>query len=137
MRFRTTIFCLIISGLFATNAMSQAGGGALTPEQRIEKRLAHQQKKLGLTDDQVAKLKSILEQNMSRLKADRLAMRAAAPGPDKQAARKTMQSDMKSLREQLKQILTPEQLKKWKQEQIEQIDRRQERLERRRRALEK
>jgi Spy/CpxP family protein refolding chaperone len=109
----------------------------LTPEQRIEKRIAHEQKKLGLTDDQVAKLKAILEQNMDKLKADREAMRSAAAGTARQDARKTFMADMKSMREQMKPVLTPEQIKMWKQEKIDRIDRREERLEQRKQQLQK
>ena len=106
----------------------QSGAAMLTPEQRIEKRLAHEQKALGLTDDQVAKLKAILQQNMAKIRADRQA---------NQADRKQMMSDMKSMRDQMKDILTPDQLKKWKQERLQQIDRQEKRLQRQKQMLQK
>ena len=141
----------LLAGLIAAGsvgasnvALAQAPDSArhhhmmLTPEQRIEKRLAHAKKKLGLSDDQVAKLKAILEQNEAQLKADREAMRSAAPGTDaKKDARQKLLADTKSIREQLKGVLTPDQLKKWKEMKMEQIDRREQRLEKRKEMLKK
>jgi periplasmic protein CpxP/Spy len=136
MKIRTTLFSLIIAALFSVTAFAQ-NGGTLTPEQRIEKRLAHAQKRLNLTDDQVAKLKAILEQNMAKIKADRQAMKNAQPGPARQDARKQMQADAKSMRDQIKTVLTPEQLKKFKELRIQQIERRQQRLEKMKQRLQK
>jgi len=137
MKIRTTLFSLIIAALFSVTAFAQNGPGTLTPEQRIEKRLAHAQKRLNLTDDQIAKLKAILEQNMAKIQADRQAMRAAQLGPAKQDARKQLQTDAKSMREQMKTVLTPEQIKKFKELRIKQIERRQQRLEKMKQRLQK
>src|SRR6185312_3112760 len=49
-----------------------------TPEQRLEKRLTYMQKKLGLSDQQVSQVRSILQQNQAKLKADRQAFKNAA-----------------------------------------------------------
>ena len=136
MKIRTTLFSLIIAALFSVTAFAQ-NGGTLTPEQRIEKRLAHAQKRLNLTEDQVAKLKAILEQNHAKIQADRQAMRAAQPGPAKQDARKQLQTDAKSMRDQMKTVLTPEQLKKFKDLRIKQIEHRQERLEKMKQRMQK
>src|ERR1051326_9062178 len=105
MKIRTTLFSLIIAALFSVTAFAQNGGDpTLTPEQRIEKLLAHAQKQLNLTDDQVAKLKAILKQNQAKIKADRQSMRAAQPGPAKQDARKQLMTDAKSMRDQMKTV---------------------------------
>ncbi len=115
-----------------------ANGAMLTPEQRIEKRLAHEQKVLGLTDDQVAKLKVILAQNMAKIRADRQAAHAAAEGsPERKAARQQAMADKKALRGQLKDVLTAEQLKKFKEMRLEQIDRQEHRLEHQKKMLKK
>jgi Spy/CpxP family protein refolding chaperone len=142
MKLKTTLFSLIIAALFSATAFAQAGGSqgdnqTLTPEQRIEKRLAHAKKRLDLTDDQVAKLKAIFEQNQAKIKADRLAMKNAQPGPARQDARKQMQQDRKGVRDQLKGVLTPDQLKKFKELRLKQIEHRQDRLEKMKQRLQK
>lgn len=137
MKLKATLLTLIITALFSATAFAQTDGGTLTPEQRIEKRLAHAKKRLNLTDDQAAKLKAILEQNQAKLKADRLAMKNAQAGPARQDARKQMMADMKSMREQMKAVLTPDQLKKFKELRLKQIEHRQQRLEKRKQRLQK
>ena len=147
---RTSILrALVLSAtlLAGTTAMAQTptGGGMtpapnapmLTPAQRLERRLAHEQKALGLTDAQVAQLRTILQQDQAKIQADRAAMRAAQPGAAKQGARQQLAADGKSMRDQLKGVLTPDQLAKWKAQKLNQLDRRERRLEHRKQMLKK
>ena len=134
---------LISSGLRVqaqTPAPVPNGSGVqmLTPEQKLDKRLAHMQKKLKLTDAQVAQLRTILQQHMDKLQADRQTMQQAAPGSDaRKDARKQLVADAKSLSSELKPVLTPEQIKEFKKMRIEQINRHEARLEKRKNALSK
>ncbi|MDP4199217.1 MAG: hypothetical protein Q8922_05600 [Bacteroidota bacterium] len=147
MRLKTLAFTFAFLTALATSGFAQVpttpdngttNGAMLTPEQRLEKRLAHAQKKLDLSDDQVAKLKTILGENMTKLRTDRQALRSAAEGSaERKAARQQMMSDMKSMREQLKSVLSPEQLKKFKQMRLDQIERQEKRLERQKKMLNK
>ena len=110
----------------------------LTPEQRIEKRLAHARKKLNLTDAQVDQMRAILKDNMSKLMADRQNLRNVTPGNGAvRDAHKQLMTDRKAMMERMKGVLTPDQLEKFKKMRMEQIDRQQERLARRKKALEK
>jgi len=118
---------LIISGV----AVAQTPPPSLTPEQKIEKRLAHEQKRLGLTDQQVDQLKTILEQNQQKIQADRQAIQAAPEGtPARKDARKQLWADQKTRAEQFKSVLTPEQYRRFKVMRIAELERRERRLER-------
>ncbi|MEO6939078.1 MAG: hypothetical protein ABI444_02920 [Candidatus Kapaibacterium sp.] len=86
----------------------------LTPEEKIQKRMEHLQKKLNLTDQQAAQMRTVLEQNAARLRADRDAVHAATDA-NRKAARMQLRTDQKAMRGQLKGVLTPEQLKKFKE----------------------
>ncbi|SRR5579883_422837 len=132
-----TLFLTLIFGasiLFAGVLQAQT---PLTPQQKIEKRLAHLQKRLGLSDQQTAQLKTILEQNMAKLQADREAVENAAKGDAKKDAKKQLISDRKSMMDQLKGVLTPDQLAKFKKMRLMQIERREKRLERQKQRLQK
>jgi hypothetical protein len=148
MKYKTLFFAIILSTplFIASYAAAQtppASGAAtqaapmLTPEQRIERRLAHARKKLGLSDAQVAQLRTILQQNEGKIMADRQAMRTSPQGDARKDARKHMAADVKSMAEQMKGVLSADQFKKWKEMKIDQIQRRQKRLERRENALKK
>jgi Spy/CpxP family protein refolding chaperone len=118
---------LITSGV----AAAQTPPPSLTPEQKIEKRLAHEQKRLGLTDQQVDQLKSILEQNQQKIQADRQAAAAAAKGtPARKDALKQLAADQRTRAEQFKSVLTPEQYRRFKAMRIAELERRERRLER-------
>jgi len=102
----------------------------LTPEQKLQHRmdhLDHMKKRLGLTDDQVAKLKTVMEQNEAKLVADRAAMKAATDHTSRRAARTLLIADRKAMMQQMKPILTPEQLKKYHEIREHQREVRQER----------
>ena len=123
---------LVVSGV----AAAQTPPPSLTPEQKIEKRLAHAQKRLGLTDQQVDQLKTILVQNQQKIQADRQTIAATTKGTDaRKDALKQIAADRKELAGQLKSTLTPEQLRKFKAMGIAEIERRERRLERRENKL--
>jgi len=85
------------------------GRGHMQDGEMMQHRLEHLQKmkeQLGLTDDQVAKIKAVWEANKAKLKADREAVRAA---------QKQMGADSKAVMEQVKSLLTPDQIAKMKQ----------------------
>jgi Spy/CpxP family protein refolding chaperone len=110
--------------LLATGALSFGAYVAMagsnqhgSPEQMIEKRLEHMKSELGLNDGQVAKIKTIYEQNEPAITADRNAVKAAAKGSDAQkAAEQKMHAEMQQIDSQIMPILTAEQQTKWKDE---------------------
>ena len=88
-----------------------------TPDQRIEKRIERMKSELGLNDAQVAKIKTIYEQNATMLKADHDAVKSAAKGSDAQkSAEQKMRADMQQIESQILPILTPEQQTKLKEQ---------------------
>ena len=110
--------------LLATGALSFGAYAAVagsnqhgSPEQMIEKRLEHMKSELGLNDAQVAKIKTIFEQNEPAITADHNAVKAAAKGSDAQkAAEQKMRAEMQEVQAQIMPILTTEQQTKWKDE---------------------
>jgi Spy/CpxP family protein refolding chaperone len=110
--------------LLATGALSFGAYVAVagsnqhgSPEQMIEKRLEHMKSELGLNDAQVAKIKTIYEQNAPTITADRNAVKAAEKGSEAQkAAEQKMHAEMQEVQSQIMPILTPEQQTKWKDE---------------------
>ncbi len=103
----------------------------LTPDQKLEVRLAHVAKRLKLTDAQTDQLRTIWQQNAAKIEADRAAVEAAAPGTDaRKDARKQLAADLKARDGQMKTVLTPEQLRKFKRMMIRTIERRERRLHR-------
>jgi Spy/CpxP family protein refolding chaperone len=103
----------------------------LTPEQKLDMRLAHVAKRLKLTDAQTAQLRTIWQQSAAKIEADRAAVEAAAPGTDaRKDARKQLAADLKTRDAQLKSVLTPRQLEKFKRMMIRNLERRERRLHR-------
>ena len=87
----------------------------LTDEEKMERRiehLQHMQKKLGLTDAQVAQIKSVWQANKAKLLADRQAFQTSS-GCARHAAHKQLNNDRKSMMAQVKAILTPAQQKQF------------------------
>ena len=88
-----------------------------TPDQKIKKRIERMKSKLGLNDGQVAKIKTIYEQNAPAMKADHEAVKAAEKGSEAQkSAEQKMRTDMQQVQSQVMPILTPEQQTKWKEQ---------------------
>jgi periplasmic protein CpxP/Spy len=135
MRIKTLLLALLFGSSLALASVASAQTTAqapamLTPQQKMEKRLAHATKVLKLTDAQADQLKSIWEQNAAKLDADRDAMRAAAKGTDAHKdAVKQLATDRKGMMQQMKSVLTPEQLKKFKKMMLRNIERREKRLQ--------
>ncbi len=103
----------------------------LTAQQKLEMRLAHVAKRLHLTPAQTDHLRTIWEQSAPQIDADRSAIEAAAPGtPARKAARAQLAADLKARDMQMKTVLTPEQLRKFKRMMIRNLERRELRLQR-------
>ena len=133
------LYLAILFGVSLTiSGVASGQTPSLTPEQKIEKRLAHAQKRLGLTDQQVDQLKTIMVQNEQKIQTDRQAIAAAAKGTDaRKDALKQLATDRKGETGQLKSVLTAEQYQKFKRMRIAEIESKERRLERRERRLEK
>ena len=110
--------------VFGTFAMAQQDGKMMQkdPAQMEQKRAEHlkiMQADLGLSDAQVAQVKALQDKRMAERKAQ---------APQIQAERKAKMEQWKAKKEQhmaeMKQILTPEQYKKWEAQKQEQMDRR-------------
>jgi len=140
MHIKTYLLGALIAGSMAVTNVASAAPTAdsarhprvqLTPEQKMEKRLAHAKQKLNLTDDQVAKLKAVLQQRQAQILADREAFKNAEKGSDaRKAARQKMMADNKAMVEQLKGVLNEEQLAKFKKMRMIQMEKRKEHMER-------
>ncbi len=96
--------CAIVCGFAVTANAQEAGGNAkpatMTPEQRSEMRLNRLKTSLNLTDEQVPKVKALLD-----------AETAARSSNDKQA----MKDSHEKMTSEMSKILTPEQLTKYNQ----------------------
>lgn len=104
------VYSLAIAGLFVVPTLASAQNerrGPRTPEERI----AAMKESLKLTDDQVAKLKPIFAKNAEKSKAIR-----EDQSLSQEDRRAKMQELFKSLDEELKPVLTPEQQAKYKEE---------------------
>ena len=105
---------MIAFGTFAMaqqNKMMRKMDPAQMEQKRAEK-LKSMQTELNLSDDQVAKIKTLQDNKMAARKANE---------PQMQAERKAKMDAMKQNKDQwnteMKQILTPEQYAKWQQKQ--------------------
>jgi Spy/CpxP family protein refolding chaperone len=140
MRTKIILFALFFGSLIVGNNVALAQTPTtppaqapliLTPEQKLEMRLAHVAKRLKLTDAQTDQLRTIWQQCASQIEADRSAIDAAAPEtPARKAARAQLAADLKARNAQLKTVLTPPQLAKFKRMMIRNIERRELRLRR-------
>lgn len=128
----TIIICSIIIGAAAfTPALAQRGPQSRMNQEYMEWKL---RKELGLSDDQIAKVKEMREKHQAQAEADRAALRE-----EMQTRREAMRKEMESRREaiqekaakrqeEMKSILTPEQYEKWQDLKFENFEnRRQER----------
>ena len=116
---------ILTLGLLASIGLStmaqQRGGERPTPEQRATKMTEKMAEELSLSDDQK---KQVLEINLERAKkmdldrADRMKENEA-----KKAENDTRKEEMKKQDEQIKAVLTEEQLAKWEEIKLSQKDR--------------
>ena len=128
MRIKTLLLALLFGGSLALAGVASAQ--TLTPEQKMDKHLAHLSKVLKLSDAQSDQLKSIWQQNASKIEADRDAVQAATRGTDaRKDALKQLNTDHQAMMQQMKGVLTPEQLKKFKQMRLAMVERREAHLE--------
>ena len=97
-----------------------------TPEERVEMRTEKLSEKLGLDENQKAKVKEVLLSQQKENKEVREEMKA-----DREKARAEMKATMKKqheeLKAKLKPILTEDQYKKWEARQNENIEKVKER----------
>jgi periplasmic protein CpxP/Spy len=121
-----TILVLLIAGLtFAQNSQESqappsgrhAGMHHNHNGESAEQHLQMLSEKLNLTDDQKAKLKPILEDEMQQMKAVR-----EDSSLSQEQRRAKMKSIHESLHEQINAVLTPEQQAKFKQMRQEQME---------------
>ncbi len=140
---RTVLFVLLIFGAFfvarpavaqdkaATSGKTTGSGHKKvnTPEERMDNRLKLAKSHLGLTDEQVSQLRSVLAQNQDKLQADRKKFEAADSGStERKAARKQLKADRTAMMDQLKGVLNEEQMAKFKKMKLAKIDDDEERV---------
>lgn len=126
---------VVISASMGYGAIAFAQNAA--PDQAREHRHGQMAKmgekmkaELNLTDQQVAQIKQIHEQNKATMQADMKAVRAAEKGSDAQkAAIEKMRADRKAVQAQIKNILTADQKAKFEQIQQQRKDKMGKRAE--------
>ena len=119
---------MIAFGTFAMaqqNKMMRKMDPAQMEQKRAEK-LKSMQTELNLSDDQVAKIKTLQDNKMAARKANE---------PQMQAERKAKMDAMKQNKDQwnteMKQILTPEQYAKWQQKQNDRMSMKGDKMQQR------
>lgn len=128
----TIIICSIIFGAAAfTPVLAQRGPQSRVNQEYMEWKL---RKDLGLSDEQIAKVKEMREKHQAQAEADRAALREEmqarreAMHKEMTARREAMQEKATKRQEEMKSILTPEQYEKWQDLRFENFEnRRQER----------
>lgn len=101
----------VFMGLVSVMAQGQ-GGNRMTPEERV-KALNEKLTPLNLDKDQLAKTDSVFTNYYTALKKERDEMMASG-NMDRDAMREKMKKYGKERDDQLKQIFTEDQYKKWK-----------------------
>jgi hypothetical protein len=102
---------------------------ALSPEQRVDLRLAHAKHVLHLSDMQASQMRTILLAHEVELQADRVSLESTVPGTmERKAARQKLLADMRGMNSELKPILTPRQLVKWRKLLVRELRRRERQL---------
>lgn len=107
----TLVLALLLSltFTFAQGRAPRGGGpGNLTPEERAERQTDVMTERLGLTEEQVAKVKELNLAFAEKMQANR-----EKAGEDRQAARDAMLATRDEHVEALKNVLTEEQFEKW------------------------
>lgn len=98
-----------------------------SPEKMVERRMEHLKKALTLTDDQVGKIRPILENTAKEIKK----IRDEKKG-DRKAVMEAVRTQMKSADESINATLTPEQQKKFASMRESQKEKMKERMQERR-----
>ena len=94
---------------------AQEKGNKPTPEEQAGRQAAHMQKKLGLSDDQKAKVQ---EYALTRIKANedaRQKARESKSEADRKAYGQQMKANKETFENNVNSVLTPEQQTKWKE----------------------
>ncbi len=122
------IICSIVMGTFiALPTFAQRGQGPRANQEFMEWKL---RKDLGLSDEQIAKVKEMREKHQAQAEADRKALREEmdarreALRKEAQERREAMQAKAEQRQAEMKSILTPEQYKKWQDLRFENIENR-------------
>ena len=99
-----SVLVLVVLLIFGSSVRSQSS--------QLEQRVAFLKKELGLSDQATSALRKVLEKNQSQIHHDREAYNNSTD-TNRKAARKTLNADRKAMLAELKNILTPEQIKKF------------------------
>ena len=104
----------------STAAFAQRGEGKRDPQKRMEHRLTMMKEHLKLSADQEAKIRTIFEQNHTKMQAlfekHGRPERGQKPGAEQMAAMKQLRQET---RDQLAGVLTADQMTQWKSMQKE------------------
>lgn len=110
---------LIIAGLLVLSTLAFAQdnkqkrermGERISTEERVDKRLEKMTSELNLTDDQVKKIKPLLEEQATKRK--RIMAEREKAMAERQENLEKMNEEMRAMDSKLKEILTPEQFEK-------------------------
>jgi len=117
---------LMAGGLMAQNQQGAPpqGGNRQDFQQRRQQMMDQLKKDLNLTKDQITKFDAIYKEFDDKMMAQRQQM---DPGADREAMRAKMQEMNKERNDKVEKILTPEQVKKWKEYLAKQEAQRQQR----------
>ncbi len=105
---------IVLGSAVAFGAVSYGHSG--DPAKRMEKRIEHMKKNLGLTDQQATQMRAVFDQNKAKLMADKQAVKNAT-NANKATAKAQFKADRESMMTQMHAVLTPDQQKKldaWK-----------------------
>jgi Spy/CpxP family protein refolding chaperone len=101
-----------------------------SPEQMVEEHLTRMTEDLGLTDEQVMRVRPIIEEHVAKMRTlmDKRRQQGRDPGG---SGREQTEGLRKQLEERLETVLTQEQMKTYREKQQERRERRRGRAERR------
>ncbi len=134
----TILFCASLTASVSLAQVTTAQTPAVpTLDQSTERRLEHVAKKLNLTEAQTNQVRTIWQQSDPQIAADRVAVASSAVGtPDHKTAKKQLAADQKNRNTQLKAVLTPDQLKQFKEMMLQNLQKREQRIQKEEQKLE-
>ncbi len=127
MKTKIIICSIFLSTLIALPSLAQRGQGQGANQEFMEWKL---RKDLGLSDEQIAKVREMREKHQAQADADRKALRdemearREALRKEMQERREAMQAKAEQRQAEMKSILTPEQYKKWQDIRFENLENR-------------
>ncbi len=116
MMFRNLALCAICGSLLLGVASAQEKAPTRPGADRkgvIQQRMEENLKKLGITEEQKAKLKPILQAEMEQLRGKLQELRNKTPQERREALQKIQDETLQKIKDQ--NILTDEQIAKWKE----------------------